>query len=182
MFKPRNIVKDSDSKIREKSINVELPLSKENEELCEYLIEHLRASQDDELAEKLNLRPGVGIAAPQIGELKRIFAVRLIENDKLVEMVLVNPKVLAYSVLKAFLRGGEGCLSVENDVEGYVYRHNTITIEAYDYISKQMIKKKFRGYFAIVLQHEMDHFDGVLYYDHIDKENPMRILNDSIAI
>ena len=40
MFKPRKIVKDTDPKLREKSLNVELPLSKEDEELCEYLIEH----------------------------------------------------------------------------------------------------------------------------------------------
>ncbi len=183
MFVPKKIVKDSNPKLREKSFNVELPLSKENEELCEYLIEHLRASQNDELAEKLHLRAGVGIAAPQIGEQKRIFAVRLEQEDKTnIEMVLVNPKIIAYSVMKAYLQSGEGCLSVDNDVEGYVYRYNTITVEAYDYISKQMIKKKFRGYMAIVLQHEMDHFDGVLYYDHINKKNPLQILDNSIAI
>ena len=183
MFKPRNIVKDNDSKLREKSVNVELPLSKENQELCEYLIEHLRASQNEELAEKYNLRPGVGIAAPQVGEQKRIFAVRLDEDeDKIIEMVLVNPKIIAHSVMKACLQGGEGCLSVENDYEGYVYRYNTVTIEAYDYISKQVIKKKFRGYFAIVLQHEMDHFDGVLYYDRINKKDPMKVEDNSIIL
>lgn len=183
MFTPKNIVKDSNPKLREKSLNVELPLSKENEELCEYLIEHLRVSQNDELAEKLHLRAGVGIAAPQVGEQKRIFAVRLEEAEgKTLEMVLVNPKIIAYSVMKAYLQGGEGCLSVDNDVGGYVYRHNTVTVEAYDYISKQMIKKKFRGYIAIVLQHEMDHFDGVLYYDHINKKNPMQVLENSVAI
>ena len=183
MFKPRKIVKDTDPKLREKSLNVELPLSKEDEELCEYLIEHLRVSQDEELSVKYNLRPGVGIAAPQVGEQKRIVAVRLEEDeDKVLEMVLINPKIIAYSVMKACLQGGEGCLSVEKDYEGYVYRHNTVTVEAYDYISKQVIKKKFRGYEAIVLQHEMDHFDGVLYYDHINKNNPLEVLENSVAI
>ena len=183
MFKPRKIVKDTDPKLREKSLNVELPLSKEDEELCEYLIEHLRVSQDEELSVKYNLRPGVGIAAPQVGEQKRIFAVRLEEDeDKVLEMVLINPKIIDYSVMKACLQGGEGCLSVEKDYEGYVYRHNTVTVEAYDYISKQVIKKKFRGYEAIVLQHEMDHFDGVLYYDHINKENPLKVEQNSIII
>ena len=154
MFKPRKIVKDTDPKLREKSLNVELPLSKEDEELCEYLIEHLRVSQDEELSVKYNLRPGVGIAAPQVGEQKRIFAVRLEEDeDKVLEMVLINPKIIAYSVMKACLQGGEGCLSVEKDYEGYVYR-----------------------------QHEMDHFDGVLYYDHINKENPLKVEQNSIII
>ena len=182
MFKSMKIVKDSNPKLREKSFNVELPLSKEDEKLCEYLIEHLRVSQDDELSQKYNLRPGVGIAAPQVGEQKRIFAVRLEKEEDIIEMVLVNPRIVAYSVMKAYLQGGEGCLSVEQDVEGFVYRHNTVTIEAYDYISKQNIRKKFRGYEAIVLQHEMDHFEGVLYYDHINKENPMQVLDNSIAI
>lgn len=183
MFKPMKIVKDSNPKLRKKSNNVNLPLSKEDEQLCEYLIEHLRVSQNDELAETLHLRPGVGIAAPQVGQLKRIFAVRLEEKEnQLLEMVLVNPKIIAHSVLKAYLQGGEGCLSVDEDVQGYVYRYNTITIEAYDYISKQTIKKKFRGYLAIVLQHEMDHFDGVLYYDHINKNNPLEVLENSVVI
>ena len=75
MFKVREIVKDDTNLIRTESKEVSLPLSKEDEELCEYLIEHLRISQDDELNVQYNLRPGVGIAACQVGEFKRIFAV-----------------------------------------------------------------------------------------------------------
>ena len=73
MFKVRKIVKDDTNLIRTKSLDVNLPLSKEDEELCEYMIEHLRISQDDERNEKYGLRPGVGIAACQIGEFKKIF-------------------------------------------------------------------------------------------------------------
>ena len=182
MFKPRKIVKDTDPKLREKSLNVELPLSKEDEELCEYLIEHLRISQNDEINEKYNLRPGVGIAACQVGVFKKIFAMLIQDEKETIEYVLVNPKIISESVAEAFLSGGEGCLSVENDHEGYIYRKFFVTIEAYDYLTKTNIRKKFRGYPAIVVQHEMDHFSGTLYYDHINKKNPLEIKENAIQL
>ena len=57
MFKVRNIVKDDTNLIRNKSKEVTLPLSKEDEELCEYLITHIRISQNDELNEKKIITP-----------------------------------------------------------------------------------------------------------------------------
>ena len=183
MFKEREIVKDNTNLNRNKSKDVQLPLSKEDEELCEYLIEHIRISQDDERNQEFNLRPGVGIAAPQVGEFKRIFAMLIKEEGKPdIEHVFVNPKIVSESVVEAYLAGGEGCLSVENDHEGYIYRKFFVTIEAYDYLTKSMIRKKFRGYPAIVVQHEIDHFSGTLYYDHINKKNPLKIKEDAIQI
>ena len=152
-------------------------------EFKEYLIEHLRISQDDELNVQYNLRPGVGIAACQVGEFKRIFAVLIQEpNKQPIEHVLVNPKIVGESVAEAYLVGGEGCLSVEKDHEGYIYRKFFVTIEAYDYLTKTTIRKKFRGYPAIVVQHEMDHFSGTLYYDHIDKTNPLKVKPEAIQL
>ena len=183
MFKVRKIVKDDTSLIRTKSLDVTLPLSKEDEELCEYMIEHLRISQDDERNEKYGLRPGVGIAACQIGEFKKIFAMLIQEEGRPnIEHVFVNPKIVGESVAEAYLAGGEGCLSVETDHEGFIYRKFFVTIEAYDYLTKTNIRKKFRGYPAIVVQHEMDHFSGTLYYDHIDKKNPHKIKENAIEI
>lgn len=182
MFKVRNIVKDNTDLIRNKSIDVSFPLSKEDEELCEYLIEHLRISQDDEINEKYNLRPGVGIAACQVGVFKKIFAMLIKDEKETIEYVFINPKIVSESVVEAFLAGGEGCLSVENDHEGYIYRKFFITIEAYDYLTKTKIRKKFRGYPAIVIQHEMDHFSGTLYYDHINKKNPLEIKENAVQI
>lgn len=182
MFKVRNIVKDNTDLIRNKSVEVNLPLSKEDEELCEYLIEHLRISQNDEVNEKYNLRPGVGIAACQVGVFKKIFAMLIQDEKETIEYVLVNPKIISESVAEAFLSGGEGCLSVENDHEGYIYRKFFVTIEAYDYLTKTNIRKKFRGYPAIVVQHEMDHFSGTLYYDHINKKNPLEIKENAIQL
>ena len=182
MFKVRKIVKDDTKLIRNKSMEVNLPLSKEDEELCEYLINHLRISQDDEKNEQYNLRPGVGIAACQVGEFKKIFAMLIQDEKETIEYVFVNPKIISESVVEAYLAGGEGCLSVENDHEGFIYRKFFVTIEAYDYLTKTTIKKKFRGYPAIVVQHEMDHFSGTLYYDHINKQNPLQVKEGAIQI
>ena len=171
----KDIVLDTDPLLRQKSEEVTLPLSKEDEELCEYMIEHLRISQDDERNEKYGLRPGVGIAACQIGEFKKIFAMLIQEEGRPnIEHVFVNPKIVSESVAEAYLAGGEGCLSVEKDHEGFIYRKFFVTIEAYDYLTKTVIRKKFRGYPAIVVQHEMDHLNGILFIDHIDPKNPFK--------
>ena len=82
----------------------------------------------------------------------------------------------------AYLAGGEGCLSVEKEHEGYIYRKFFVTIEGYDYLTKSHIRKKFRGYPAIVVQHEMDHFDGKLFYDHINKKDPFKVKENAIQI
>ena len=170
MFKVRKIVSDNTKLIRNKSKEVTLPLSKEDEELCEYLIEHLRISQNDEINEEYGLRPGVGIAACQVGEFKKIFAMLVEMENETIEHVFVNPKIVSESVSEAYLAGGEGCLSVEKEHEGY------------DYLTKSHIRKKFRGYPAIVVQHEMDHFDGKLFYDHINKKDPFKVKENAIQI
>lgn len=183
MFKVREIVKDNTKLIRNKSVDVTFPLSNEDKELCEYMIEHLRISQDDEKNIEYGLRPGVGIAACQVGVFKKIFAMLIQEEGKPnIEHVFINPKIVSESVAEAYLAGGEGCLSVEKDHEGYIYRKFFVTIEAYDYLTKSKIRKKFRGYPAIVVQHEMDHFSGTLYYDHINKKNPLKIKENAIEI
>ena len=138
--------------------------------------------QNDEINEKYNLRPGVGIAACQVGEFKKIFAMLIQDEKEKIEYVLVNPRIVSESVAEAYLAGGEGCLSVENDHEGYIYRKFFVTVEAYDYLTKTNIRKKFRGYPAIVVQHEIDHFSGTLYYDHINKKNPLEIKENAIQI
>jgi peptide deformylase len=81
-----------------------------------------------------------------------------------------------------YLQSGEGCLSVDNDHKGYVYRPYKIRVKAYDFLTNKEIEIIARGYDAIVLQHEIDHLSGVLYYDHIDKKNPFKILDNSIAL
>ena len=86
------------------------------------------------------------------------------------------------SVKKCALRGGEGCLSVDKDHPGYVYRYFKITMRAYDVFQDKVIDINAKGYDAIVLQHEYDHLDGVLFYDRINKDNPIQEIENSILI
>ena len=69
------IVKDSNPIMRKRSLPVELPLSKQDKETLDAMLEHLKLSQDEEYAKKHNIQPGVGMAAIQIGLLKRMFVV-----------------------------------------------------------------------------------------------------------
>ena len=68
---------------------------------------------------------------------------------------------------------GEGCLSVNRDVDGIVPRCARVTIEAYD-INGNKFKLRLREDMAIAAQHEIDHLNGILFYDHIDPKNPYK--------
>ena len=179
MFK---IVKDSEKTLREKCQPVAMPLSQEDKELALQMVDYLVKSQDDEYAEKHGIRSGVGLAAPQIGVQKRMFAVYYETEEGFVKFALINPKIIQNSVRKVALASGEGCLSVDNDHPGYVYRFDKIVIKGYDAISEQDVTITARGYDAIVLQHEYDHLDGILYYDRIMLENPNLEIPNSYLI
>ena len=71
MILKKDIVLDSNPLLREKSVNVTLPLSDEDKKTLDSMIEYLENSQDEEKAIEYDLQPGVGIAAPQIGILKK---------------------------------------------------------------------------------------------------------------
>lgn len=158
--------------LRAKAVPVSLPLSSEDESLALAMLQHIKESQDEEFATKHNLRSGVGLAAPQVGVSKRILVVHFeYEEGKFVTHVLVNPRIIANSIKKAYISTGEGCLSVNEDYPGRVYRHNKITVDGYDVLEKKQVKVTAIGYEAIVLQHEIDHLNGVLFYDHINPDN-----------
>ncbi len=178
MITMKDIIDDSHEVLRQKSIEVPLPLSKEDHDLLMSMYEFLENSQDDEIAEKYGLRPGVGIAAVQLGVLKRMCAILIQdynENGEVIDKVayaLVNPKIISYTPKLAYLKAGEGCLSVNEDHQGFVPRHAKVTIKAYDLLTDQEVTIVARGYHAIVFQHELDHFEGKLFYDYIDKYHP----------
>lgn len=177
------IYDDSHPILRKTCEKVELPLSDELSKLLKDMVEYLKNSQDDEFAQKYGIRPGVGLAAPQIGYDKRFFAVYLIDDDgNELKYGLVNPRIIMSSVKKCALRSGEGCLSVKNDKKGYVYRYHKITLRAYDVFEEKEIEIKAKGFTAIVLQHELDHLDGIVYYDRISKNSPYQEIENSILI
>ena len=166
------IFKDSNPIMRKKSLPVDLPLKKEDKETLDFMLDYLIKSQDEEYAKKHNIRAGVGIAAIQLGILKRMFAIyyKVGENQE-VKYQLVNPRIIETSVKRCALEHGEGCLSVDKDHPGLVHRYYKIKMEAYDALTDQFIVITASGYDAIVLQHEYDHLDGLFYYDRIDPKN-----------
>jgi len=183
MISKKNIIPDTNPIIRETSKDVTLPLSKEDEKLLDDMMEYLILSQDDEKAKELDLQPGVGLAAPQLGILKKMFCVYTTdEKENLHKYALVNPQIISTSVAKCYLGGGEGCLSVPEQHVGFVPRYYKIKIKAYDHISKQDVTLSLRGYVAVVCQHEYDHLFGTLFYDRIDKNNPTKPIDGATQI
>ena len=75
MITRKDIILDSNPLLRQKSVDVQLPLSKEDEALLDEMMEYLENSQDEEKAKELDIQPGVGLVAPQIGVLKKMFTV-----------------------------------------------------------------------------------------------------------
>ena len=143
------------------------------------MIEYLRNSQIDELAEKYDLRPGMGMSAIQLGVPKRYFVVvnEITEEDdeeqKFDTYILINPRIISNSVEQIYVDEGEGCLSVNRPVEGIVPRYARVTMEAYDMDGKK-VHIRGREELAICFQHELDHLNGILFVDHIDPKNPFK--------
>ncbi|MDO4197893.1 MAG: peptide deformylase [Erysipelotrichaceae bacterium] len=178
------IIKDDNPLIRTKSEDVSLPLSEEDEKTLRAMLKYVDDSTNEEIAEKENLRPAVGISAIQIGIPKKMTAVILKdeEGNKTYEYALVNPKIVSNSIEKSALGTGEGCLSVADEHEGYIYRSARIKIKAYDLLQEKNIEIQAKGYLAIVLQHELDHFKGILFYDYINTEDPFYKPDNSTVI
>ena len=170
------IVKDNNPIMRKKSLPVDLPLSAEDQQTLDEMLNYLKLSQDEDYAKKHNIRPGVGIAAIQIGLLKRMFCIYYEREEGIVQYQLVNPKIIEYSVRKCALQDGEGCLSVDGEHPGLSHRYYKIKMQAYDALTKKDIIITARGFDAIVLQHEYDHLDGLFFYDRIDQNNPSKPL------
>ena len=179
-----DIIREGNPTLRAVAEDVTSPLSDQEIILGEKMMQFLHHSQDPVMAEKLGLRGGVGLAAPQLDISKRIIAV-LVPNPEdadgnppkeaySLQEVMYNPKVVAHSVQDAALGDGEGCLSVDRNVPGYVVRHARVTVE---YFTKDGEKKriKLKGYNSIVVQHEIDHTNGIMFYDRINPNNPFEI-------
>ena len=170
------IVKDSNPIMRQKSLPVSLPLNAEDKKTLDDMLEYLKLSQDEEYSKKHNIRSGIGMAAIQIGILKRMFVIYYEKEDETVQYQLVNPKIIEYSVRKCALKDGEGCLSVDKNHTGYAHRYYKIKVQAFDALTNKDVIITARGFDAIVLQHEYDHLDGLFFYDRIDQKRPDQVL------
>lgn len=174
MLKTKDILDEKDKRLRMKNEEVIFPINEEEKKLIKDMLEHLRLSQIEEYSLKYNLRPGMGLAAPQVGINKRFFVVCHEYNDgKFNDYVLINPKVISHSEELIYASEGEGCLSVNRDISGIVPRYARITIEGYD-VNGKKVKYRAREDLSIAFQHELDHLEGILFYDHIDPKNPYK--------
>ena len=172
MFKKLNILDEKDSHLRKISKDAKLPLAKEYKKLINQIIDELTYSQIEEYAEKYDLRPGMGLAFPQLGINERIIVIVYEYDDgKFENYVVVNPKIVSYSDEMIAAEAGEGCLSVNREVEGHVKRHARVTVEGYD-VDGNKIKVRAREDLSIAFQHEIDHLEGILFFDRIDKKKP----------
>lgn len=172
MFKKLNILDESNKCLRKVSKDATFPLSKEEKKLIQQAIDELTYSQIEEYAEKYKLRPGMGLAFPQLGINKRIIIiVHEVEEGIFDNYVFINPKIVSYSEEMIAAEVGEGCLSVNREVEGHVPRYARITVEGFDEDGNK-IKVRAREELSIAFQHEVDHLNGILFYDRIDKNKP----------
>ena len=174
MLKTKDILDEKDKRLRQVSKEVEFPLTQKDKDLINTMIEYLRNSQIEELAEKYDLRPGMGMAAIQLGVAKRYFVVvDEVSEGVFEDYILINPKIISNSIEKIYVELGEGCLSVNRPVEGIVPRYARVTVEAYD-LEGRKIHVRAREELAIAMQHEIDHLNGIMFTDHIDKNNPYK--------
>lgn len=180
MIEMKDIVREGHPSLRKVADEVLFPLSAEDQSLCEDLLGYVVNSQIDELCERYGLRPGIGLASPQVNVSKRIFALHIEEEEKKpLTIVAINPRIVSHSVERTYLTSGEGCLSVDRDVDGYVPRYARITIKAFDMDGKEY-KLRLKGLPAIAFQHELDHLNGIMFYDHIDPEAPFKDIPNAI--
>ena len=117
--------------------------------------------------------PGIGLAAPQIGEMKRIVVMDLAKDGEEPDpLVMINPEILKFS--DETVTTEEGCLSIPElyyDVE----RPAEVTVRYTD-LEGKTVEKDATDRLAICIQHELDHLDGVLYIDYLSRLKRDRVL------
>lgn len=117
----------------------------------------------DALIHKMLEARGVGLASPQIGKNIRAVVVQPDPTDD--PLVLINPVITKKS--EALLESEEGCFSVP-DVYGIVMRHKKVTVQALNRHGRR-IEFEAKNFPAFVVQHEIDHLDGILFIDKVTR-------------
>jgi peptide deformylase len=124
----------------------------------------------DEMFETMHSAGGVGLAAPQIAQSIRIFVAEY-EDHK---VAMVNPEIVK---AEGEMLGTEGCLSIPGYVGENIRRAEKIVVKGQDVRGKAM-KVNAEGWFARVLQHEIDHLDGILFLDRLDRPDDLHEVRD----
>jgi peptide deformylase len=120
----------------------------------------------DDLIETMHAANGVGLAAPQIAQSLRVLVAEF--EDRL--EVLINPEIVKASGEQI---GLEGCLSIPGYVGENIKRAMMVVIKGRDVHGKE-IRIRADGFFARILQHEIDHLDGILYLDRLERPEDLR--------
>ena len=144
--------------LRTKSTNVDINANDPNVNL---FVKRLYATVRDSMS------MGVGIAAPQVGILKNIIWIQRFDKEGFPFEVYINPRILSYSKLKQDCR--EGCLSIPDRSDTTRTRSYAIMID-YDRMDGTHHTEMIEDFTAVIFQHEIDHLNGILYLDHLEKE------------
>ena len=118
----------------------------------------------DDMFKTMYENSGIGLAAPQVGILKRIVVIDLQEDDKKLPLIFINPQIIEACGSTTF---EEGCLSVPGYHE-VVKRKKDVTVKFQDLEGKEQVINA-TGLLAICLQHEIDHLNGILFIDQISQ-------------
>ncbi|MDQ3468046.1 MAG: peptide deformylase [Chloroflexota bacterium] len=155
------IVLEGDARLRQKATRIR------------HVDDDLRRLAAD-MHETMLAAPGIGLAAPQIGITRRLIVVHVPENydvdgEPATTLALVNPEIVK---AQGRIVGQEGCLSIPGWI-GDVPRADAITVKAID-LDNKPVRLKVKNYVARVLQHEIDHLDGILFVDRIEDRSTLR--------
>ena len=119
----------------------------------------------DDMAQTMYANDGVGLAAPQVGILRQIVVIDIGDEDVgLLE--LINPKIISTEGEQI---GQEGCLSV-SDIRGDVKRPARVVVQAYDR-NGDLMEYTGEGLLAVAFCHEIDHLNGIIFTDKMEKNN-----------
>jgi len=153
------IVLEGDPRLRQKAMRIK------------HVDDSLRKIAAD-MHETMDAAPGVGLAGPQIGLMRRIIVVHVQKDEEdeqeEVRLTLIDPEIVRAHG-KVF--GQEGCLSIPLWV-GDVPRAESITVKALD-LENRHVRIKASGFLARVIQHEVDHLEGILFVDRVEDRSTL---------
>jgi peptide deformylase len=141
------------------------PILRKKSEMLESVDDELRVLLDDML-ETMYAAPGIGLAAVQVGILKRLIVIDISKDkEKKSPLFLINPEIISLSKKTSVYE--EGCLSLPGHF-AEIERPAECQIKFIDYNGKEK-KLKASGLLATCIQHEVDHLNGVLFIDYLSK-------------
>lgn len=152
-----------------------LEIIKLDNELLRQVSEPVKEVNDEirtlisEMFETMDAAEGVGLAAPQVGKLLRLF---VLQADDGIRRAFINPQIIATSAETCEYE--EGCLSIPKAYEKII-RPAKVTVQALNENGKPFTLEA-DGFLARIIQHEYDHLDGFLYIDRGDEETKQRII------